>query len=174
MMQREVQEKLLDKCRVQWSTVKDDDVARTVVAVLEEVKELAKSRREQLIPVPMDISHVVPAPVDPQTSMKLTAQDECADDEWAGYEEWYDWRENDVNVNLVGKGFGGGKGGKGKGKSRSCFNCGALGSARKGRAKEKTKVVERECGSSGASLAEKARAGKEVNLATLADHSLTS
>ena len=59
MMPREVQEKLLDKCRVQWSTVKDDDVTRTVVAVLEEVKELAKSHREQLVPIPMDISHVV-------------------------------------------------------------------------------------------------------------------
>ena len=75
----------------------------------------------------MDISHVVQTPVDPQPPMKCTMQDECADDEWAGYEEWCDWRENDVNVNLIGKGFGGGKGGKGKGKSRSCFTCGALG-----------------------------------------------
>ena len=127
MMPREVQERLLDKCRVQWSTMKDEDVARTVVAVLEEVKELAKSRREQIIPVPMDISHMVQTPSDPQPTTKFTMQDECAGDEWAGYEEWCDWRENDVNVNLIGKGFGGGKGGKGKGKSRSCFTCGALG-----------------------------------------------
>ena len=38
MMPREVQERLLDKCRGQWSTMKDDDIARTVVAVLEEVR----------------------------------------------------------------------------------------------------------------------------------------
>ena len=34
MVPREVQEKLLDKCRIQWSTVQEAVVARTVTTVL--------------------------------------------------------------------------------------------------------------------------------------------
>ena len=63
----------------------EHSVTRTVVAVLEEVKELAKSRREQLVPVPMDISSVAQAPDDPLNSMHSKTQNGCDDDDWAGY-----------------------------------------------------------------------------------------
>ena len=47
MLPREIQEKVLDRCRIQWSSLRESDVATTVQSVLEEVKEIAKSRREQ-------------------------------------------------------------------------------------------------------------------------------
>ena len=58
MLPREVQEKVLDKCRIQWSSLREEDVTRTVQSVIEEVKELAKARRDQCVPTPMDISVV--------------------------------------------------------------------------------------------------------------------
>ena len=47
MLPREVQERVLDRCRIQWTSIRDDDLARTVQSVVEEVTELAKARRDQ-------------------------------------------------------------------------------------------------------------------------------
>ena len=62
MLPREIQEKVLDRCRIQWSSLRETDVANTVQSVLEEVKEIAKSRREQCVPSPMGISEVARYP----------------------------------------------------------------------------------------------------------------
>ena len=58
MLPREVQEKVLDRCRIQWTSIRDDDLKRTVQSVMEEVKELAKARRDQCTPTPMDVSAI--------------------------------------------------------------------------------------------------------------------
>ena len=85
MLPREVQEKLLDKCRIQWSQMREEDVSRTVAVVLEEVKDIAKARREQIIPMPMDISQVAD---DPNANTKIRNDWGGDVDEWAGFDEW--------------------------------------------------------------------------------------
>ena len=96
--------------------MKEDDVSRTVLAVLEELKEIAEARREQVVPTPMDICHVAD---DPNAGTKIHAHDWGGDgDDWAGIGEWNDWREDEASVNMIGK--GGGKNGKGKGKGKTC------------------------------------------------------
>ena len=123
MLPREIQEKLLDKWRIQWSQMREEDVSRTVLAVLEEVKEIAKARREQVIPTPMDISRVAD---DPNAGTKNHVRDWGGDaDDWAGFGEWNEWRDGEASVNMIGKGAG--KNGKGKGKGTMCYTCGMVG-----------------------------------------------
>ena len=114
MLPREVQERVLDKCRIQWSSLRGEDVTRTVQSVIEEVKELAKARRDQCVPTPMDISVVAGGDT---TGAQPIGGDE---DDWLQQD---DWQEADVQA--VYKGAG--KGMKGKSKGKSCFNCGGVG-----------------------------------------------
>ena len=99
--------------------MQEADVCGAVNAVLEEVKELAQARREQ-----MDISHIAKEPDDPSPEIVYDSVDDSGG--WTGYDEWGQWRDTEVNVNLIGKGVGG-KTGKGKGKGNVCYTCGALG-----------------------------------------------
>ena len=53
MLPLEDQEEVLDRCRIQWSSLRDDDVTRTEQSVIEEAQELAKARRDQCVPTPI-------------------------------------------------------------------------------------------------------------------------
>ena len=117
MLPREIQEKVLDRCRIQWSSLRETDVATTVQSVLEEVKEIAKSRREQCVPSPMDISEVVGCPA----WVMDDGQEAPADpDEWGPHGSWAE-----MDVQAIYKGSS--KGFKGKGKGKTCFGCGQPG-----------------------------------------------
>ena len=110
MLPREVQEKVLDRCRIQWSSLRDDDVTRTVQSVIKEFKELAKARGDQCVPTPMDVSAVA-------GDDTADAHPSGGEDDWFQHDDW-----QDIEVQAVYKGAG--KGVKGKSKGKSCFNCG--------------------------------------------------
>eukprot|EP00974_Lingulodinium_polyedra_P069650 6741598-Lingulodinium_polyedra.AAC.1 len=97
MLPKDLQEKVLDKCAVNWDGAKQGDAAIIYNKVKEEVKNIAKSRREMINPKPMDVDEV------------------RADWNWCGDgrgEEATEGQEEDENdINYVGKG-------KGKGQER--------------------------------------------------------
>ena len=97
MLPKDLQERVLDKCTVNWDAGKSDqEAAKVYTQVRDEVKNIAKSRREMITPKPMDVDEVK-----------------------AGWEEGgdEDQGDEDHNINFVGKG-------KGKGK---CWTCGEVG-----------------------------------------------
>ena len=119
MLPREVHERMLDRCSMQWNSLKEEDVAKAVRSSTLEAKELAKSRREQGVPIPMDISEIGQGPAEPGVEARGGNYD-WREDEWATEEEWKEYE-----VDTIGKGFA--KGSKGKGKGKSCFLCGEVG-----------------------------------------------
>ena len=117
MLPREIQEKVLDRCRIQWSSLRETDVSNTVLSVLEEVKEIAKSRREQCVPFPMEISEVAGYPVWAMGDGNEAPTDH---DEWWQPKSW-----DEADVQAIYKGSS--KGFKGKGKGKTCYGCGQPG-----------------------------------------------
>jgi hypothetical protein len=101
MLPKEFQEKLLDKCSVNWDTIKEEEAEKILTVSKEELKNIAKSRKEASRPVPMDCDAV--------------AAEEMKEDDWGsqGYTE--------AEIDNIGK--GGGKGGKGG----DCYFCGERG-----------------------------------------------
>ena len=98
------------------------------------------------------------------------------DGDWAGFGEWNEWKENEVNVNLIGKGFG--KSGIGKGKGKMCYNCGTVGhmswECPKGKGKGKGEVFGKGTWQQGVSLQAKESIVKGAKLVMPADPSNTS
>ena len=103
ILPKEFQEKLLDRCSVNWDTIKEEEAEKILTMSKDEFKNIAKSRKEACRPVPMECDAV-------------GAKEET---EW-GYPLSYD----EVEIDNIGKGFGkGGKvGGKG-GKGGDCYFC---------------------------------------------------
>ena len=54
MLPKEIQERALDKCSIQWNNVKEE-VGQTVRAIVEEAKSIAKTGREQYTSEPMAV-----------------------------------------------------------------------------------------------------------------------
>ena len=64
---------------------RDDDLARTVQSVVEEVKELAKARRDQCVPTPMDVSAVAGG------EAAQSIEEQRGDEEyWPQQDDWQD------------------------------------------------------------------------------------
>ena len=108
MLPKDLQERVLDKCAVNWDGAKEGDAAIIYGKVKEEVKNIAKSRREMITPKPMEVDKV-------QADWNW----------WNGDEEQKteDQEEEEENeINFVGKGTKG----KGKGKG-ACWTCGEAG-----------------------------------------------
>jgi hypothetical protein len=110
MLPKDLQERVLDKCAVNWDGMKETDALIIYNKVREEVKNIAKSRRDMSNPRPMEVDRV-------QVEKKWWA-DEFDDEEGAVDGE----QEHDINY--VGKG-GGKKGGKGF--QGNCYLCGEFG-----------------------------------------------
>ena len=105
MLPKDLQEKVLDKCAVQWDGAKEEEAATIYNCVREEVKNIAKSRRDMSTPKPMEVD-------------KVQADWVWWPGGWDGDEDKEKEPEKeDINVNYVGKG-------KGKGQ---CWTCGGVG-----------------------------------------------
>ena len=101
MLPKDLQEKVLDKCAVSWDGAKEKDATIIYGKVREEVKNVAKSRRDMATPKPMEVDKV------------------CVD--WGGSVEEEE-EQDEGEINFVGKGSKG----KGKGKGE-CWTCGEVG-----------------------------------------------
>ena len=120
----------MDRCSADWDHVSEAQTMQIVKALKLEMKSLAKTRREQITPLPMDIGNVDEAD-------KKSGEEEP--DYWASdvpkrNGESGDWSMyGDCDVNAIGK--GGWKGfakGKGKGKGPViCYGCGESGHIRR-------------------------------------------
>ena len=49
---------MLDKCSVNWGNVKDDEAIKILVATKEEMRNIARSRRDAITPTPMECDQV--------------------------------------------------------------------------------------------------------------------
>ena len=89
MLPKDLQEKVLDKCAVNWDGAKEGDAATIYGRVKEEVKNIAKSRREMITPKPMEVDKA-------QADWNW----------WDGDEEekTQDQEDAENDVNFVGKG----------------------------------------------------------------------
>ena len=108
MLPKDLQERVLDKCAISWDGTKEQEAMMIFSKIREEVKNVAKSRRDMITPKPMEVDNV--------------------------YDEWSWWggpgtaadsnvennetdEAEEYGVNYIGKG-------KGKGK---CWTCGEPG-----------------------------------------------
>ena len=99
MLPKDLLEKVLGKCAVNWDGVKDKEAENIYVKVKEEIKNIAKSRRDMITPKPMEVD-------------KIKA--EWADE--AEQEEDHE-AETEGDICAVGKGFKC----KGKGKGKGAY-----------------------------------------------------
>ena len=113
MLPKDLQERALDKCAINWDQTKESDATTILTKIKEEVKNVAKSRRDMITPKPMEVDQV------------------AAEGEDQQYGEEYPNQDGELEVNYVGKGGGNyysAKGSKGKGKGKgACFTCGEHG-----------------------------------------------
>ena len=58
MLPKDLQEKVLDKCAVGWDKAKEQETALIFNRVKEEVKNVAKSRRDMIISKPLDVDAI--------------------------------------------------------------------------------------------------------------------
>ena len=58
MLPKDLQERVLDKCAVSWDRAKEADAALILGKVKEEVKNIAKSRRDMITPKMMEVDKV--------------------------------------------------------------------------------------------------------------------
>ena len=114
MLPKDLQEKVLDKCAVNWDGVSKEEAVNIYIKVRDEVKNIAKSRRDMITPKPMEVDHV-------QANWgwwEDEGKEELAGDDARERDE----HENEINFvgNFAGKGY------KGKGKGK-CWTCGEAG-----------------------------------------------
>ncbi len=113
MMPKDLQEKILDECAVNWDQTTEVEAAALLTKIKSNVRNVAKARREMAGPRPMEVDRV------------------SAWEDWG--DEWGDGNEGEENggeekgeydIRYVGKG-GGKKGGKGF--QGHCYTCGEFG-----------------------------------------------
>ena len=135
MMPKDLQEKILDACAVNWDQTTETQAAEVLTKIKSNVRNVAKARREMAGPKPMEVDRV------------------ASWEEWSGNwgGEWGDGNEVEENageekddgeasIRYVGKG-GGKKGGKGF--QGHCYVCGEFGHSQwdcgKGKGKNSSK-----------------------------------
>ena len=62
MLPKEFQEKMLDKCSVNWGQKSDDEIRLILVEAKEEMRNVSRSRREASTPTAMEVDAVVEDP----------------------------------------------------------------------------------------------------------------
>ena len=113
MMPKDLQEKILDECAVNWDQTSEGKAAELLTKIKSNVRNVAKARREMTGPRPMEVDRV------------------SAWEEWGGdwgveneAEENGEDEKGEYDIRYVGKG-GGKKGGKGF--QGNCYVCGEFG-----------------------------------------------
>ena len=100
--------------------MKEEEAGKILNALKEEIKNIAKSRKDACIPTPMECDHI--------TGNGMGGPEEREDFQGTQHEDW--WHDehgvDGMEINVVGKGYGGYSKGKGKGKGK-CHNCGQEG-----------------------------------------------
>ena len=140
MMPKDLQEKILDECAVNWDQTNEGQAAALLLRIKSNVRNVAKARREMAGPRPMEVDHV------------------SAWEEWAWGDEWDDGNgmeengneekeEGEAYIRYVGKG-GGKKGGKGF--QGHCYACGEFGHSQRDCGKGKGKSYSKGFGKNGA------------------------
>ena len=120
MMPKDLQEKVLDACAVNWDETSEQDAGQLYAKVKSQLKNLAKARREMLGPKPMEVDRVSSSWAD--WSEDWSAEwDNVKDD---GADKSDQDKEDETYVQYVGKG-GGKKGGTCF--QGHCFVCGEFG-----------------------------------------------
>lgn len=112
MLPKDLQERVLDRCAVHWDGVKEEEALIIYSRVKEEIKNIAKSRRDMNTPKPMEVDRVQAANWE-----WWQWPGERGDEEEEKKEDKEEGQEEENNVHYVGKG-------KGKGQ---CWTCGAFG-----------------------------------------------
>ena len=117
MMPKDLQEKILDECAVNWDETSEGEAATLLTKIKANVRNVAKARRELAGPRPMEVDRV-------------SAWEEWNwDGDWGEENETEENKseekdEGEANISYVGKG-GGKKGGKGF--QGNCYVCGEFG-----------------------------------------------
>ena len=115
MLPKDFQEKVLDKCSVNWDQVKEEEAGKILNTLKEDIKNIAKSRKDACAPTPMECDQI--------TGKGMDIPERCEDFQGAQHEDW--WHDQQgcegMDINAVGKGQY-----KGKGKGK-CHNCGQEG-----------------------------------------------
>ena len=143
MLPKDLQEKVLDECSVNWDGTSEADAAEKFAKIKNNVKNLAKSRREMMGPKPMEVDRV-----------KISWAD-YAEDEWDTCWDKGEQPKEEYDQEAAGEEqayvqFVGAKGGKkgGKGASKVIARCaGSLatrsGIAARGRARASARTTSR-------------------------------
>ena len=154
MMPKDLQEKILDECAVNWDQTTETQAAELLTKIKSNVRNVAKARREMAGPRPLEVDRA------------------SAREEWYG--NWgYEWGEADeteentsdekddgeANIRYVGKG-GGKKGGKGF--QGHCYLCGEFGHSQWDCIKGKGKAYGKGYGKNGARGKDSARTVERV------------
>ena len=122
MLPKDLQERVLDKCAVSWDGTKEGEAEKIYGKVREEVKNIAKSRRDMITPKPMEVDRVQ-GQYYPTTDWGWWDQNPAKNEEEAAEEQDGEENDNENNINFIG-----GKGGKAKGKGKGeCWTCGQTG-----------------------------------------------
>ena len=108
MMPKDLQEKVLDACAVNWGETSEQDAGQLYAKVKAQLKNLAKARREMQGPKPMEVDRVSSSWAD--WSEDWSAEWDSVKDD--GTDKSDQDKEDEAYVQYVGKG-GGKKGGKG-------------------------------------------------------------
>jgi hypothetical protein len=111
MLPKDLQERALDKCAINWDQTREGDATTILTKIKEEVKNIAKSRRDMVTPKPMEVDNI-------QADWQGWGPSEEWQEEQAPSDEGQESAEFDINY--VGKGA------KGKGKGK-CWTCGETG-----------------------------------------------
>ena len=124
MLPKDLQEKALDKCGVNWDSTDESKAGEIYERVKQEVKNIARSRREMINPKPMEIDRVRN-----ETDAWNWGQEawESEHDKDHGQCQDHNHDQEDQNgsyVQFVGKG---GKKGSGRGFQGNCYLCGEFG-----------------------------------------------
>ena len=116
MLPKDLQERVLDKCAVNWDGAKEEEAASIYHSVKEDVKNIAKSRRDMSMPKPMEVDRVR---ADWGWWCGGWNDEDEENNEYKDKDKELQTEEKDVN--FIGKGKS-----KGKGKGE-CWTCGEVG-----------------------------------------------
>ena len=124
MLPKDLQEKALDKCGVNWDSTDEHKAGEIYERVKQEVKNIARSRREMVVPKPMEVDRVWNE-VDVSSWGPGAWDDEHDNDHEHRHDHNHEHEDlNDSYVQYVGKGV---RKGSGKGFQRHCYLCGEFG-----------------------------------------------